>query len=190
MRLILRLFLIPMILFVSSCARHTIPDTPAPNMIGDFAKGYQLQRGDRVRLNVFNEANLSGEFTVDTSGKISLPLIGTVIADGATAATLQTRVEEVLVRSGYLHDPKISVEIVTYRPFYVLGEVKSPGEFPYTVGMSVLSAVARAGGYDYRAREGTVILSRMTDGVSVDYRADERTPIAPGDIIRVTERYF
>ena len=190
MRVLLSLVLVAVSLTLSACARHSLPDQPAPAAIGNFTEGYELEPGNRVRVIVFNEANLSGEFLVDPSGNLSMPLIGTVPAGGATAKMLATRVEDVLKRSGYLRDPKVAIEILSYRPFYVLGEVKQPGEFSYTTGMTVLSAVARAGGYDYRAREGEVVLVRVVDGIQHEFRATERTPILPGDVIRVVERYF
>ncbi|OJX67157.1 polysaccharide biosynthesis/export family protein [Magnetospirillum sp. 64-120] len=178
------------VLTLAGCSKLSIPTEDAPSSIGNFAEGYLLEPGNRVRIIVFNEQNLSGEFQIDTSGNLSMPLIGTVPAAGVTAPTLVKRVEDVLTRSNYMRNPKVAVEILTYRPFYVLGEVKQPGEYSYTVGMTVLSAVARAGGYDYRAREGEVILVRIVDGLERQYRGLERTPILPGDIIRVTERYF
>jgi Periplasmic protein involved in polysaccharide export len=178
------------LLALTGCARHSIPDQDAPSSVGNFSEGYLLEAGNRVRIIVFEEQNLSGEFQIDSSGNLSMPLIGTVPAIGVTAKTLAGRVEDVLTRGNYLRNPKVAVEVLTYRPFYVLGEVKQPGEFPYTVGMTVLSAVARAGGYDYRAREGVAILIRIVDGTEQQYRALERTPILPGDIVRVTERNF
>ncbi|HLO78611.1 MAG TPA: polysaccharide biosynthesis/export family protein [Magnetospirillum sp.] len=186
------LLLLSAILSISlaACTRHDLPDVRAPSTVEDFTEGYQLEPGNRIRIMVFNENNLSGEFVVDPSGNVAIPLVGTVPAKGATSKAMAQRVADQLVRSGYMRDPKIAVEIITFRPFYVLGEVKQPGEFQYSIGMTVLSAVARAGGYDYRAREGEVILGRVVNGKQAEYRADERTPILPGDIVRVVERYF
>lgn len=158
--------------------------------IASPAEGYVLEPGNRVRMTVFGENSLSGDFTLDPSGNIYLPLVGNVSASGMTAKTLARRIEELLRKDNYLQDPKVAVEVQTFRPFYVLGEVRSPGEFPYTTGMTVLSAIARAGGYDYRAREGEVVLVRVVDGEQKDYRAVERAPILPGDIIRVLQRRF
>lgn len=179
-----------MLMALAGCARHPLPDVMAPSSVGDFTEGYVLEPGNRVRVIVFNEQNLSGEFQIDSSGNLSMPLIGTVRAAGVTAHNLVGRVEEVLTHSNYMRNPKVAIEVLSYRPFYVLGEVKQPGEFSYLAGMTVLSAVARAGGYDYRAREDEVILVRIVDGKEQQFRAIERTPILPGDIIRVTERYF
>lgn len=179
-----------MMMVLAGCARTPLPDAVAPDSIGNFTEGYVLEPGNRVRVIVFNEQNLSGEFQIDSSGDLSMPLIGTVRAAGATSNLLAKRIEDVLTHNNYLRNPKAAVEVLTYRPFYVLGEVKQPGEFSYVVGLTVLSAVARAGGYDYRAQEGEAILVRIVDGKEKQYRASERTPILPGDIIRVTERFF
>lgn len=154
------------------------------------ADGYLLEPGNRVRVTVFNEMNLTGDFTLDPAGNLSFPLVGNVSASGLTSKALAQRLADALSKGGYFQDPKIAVEVQTFRPFYVLGEVRQPGEFPYATGMTVLSAIARAGGYDYRARQGEVIIARFEQNVQKDYRATERTPILPGDIIRVLERYF
>lgn len=178
------------VLFLSACSLTigTLPSEEAPRTIENPAENYLLEAGNKVRVTVFNETNLSGEFTVDPVGNLSMPLVGNIPAAGITSKTLGTRIEDTLRRANLMQDPKVAVEIQTFRPFYVLGEVRQPGEFPYTSGMTVLSAIARAGGYDYRAREETVVLVRTIQGKQVYYRADERTPILPGDIIRVLER--
>jgi len=166
------------------------PSEEAPAKIASPADGYLLEAGNRVRLIVFNQENLSGTFSLDAAGNISLPLLGNVPAAGITAATLSSRITAVLRREGYMQDPKVAVEVETFRPFYVLGEVRTPGEFPYTNGLTVLSAIARAGGYDYRAREGEVLLVRQVNGEQKEYRGIERTPILPGDIVKVQQRRF
>lgn len=176
-------------LALGGCTR-SLPDLTAPMKIQNPIDSYLLEPGNRVRLTVFGENNLSGDFTLDPSGNIALPLIGSIPASGITSEVLARRIEDALRRSNFMQSPRAAVEIIQFRPFYVLGEVRQPGEFPYTTGMTVLSAVARAGGYDYRAKESEVILTRLIDGEQVDYRAVERTPILPGDIIRVLERRF
>ena len=162
----------------------------APAKIVSPAEGYRLEPGNQVRLTVFSQDNLSGSFTLDATGAIALPLVGSVPARGITAAELASRVENTLRKNGYMRDPKVAVEVQTFRPFYVLGEVRQPGEFPYMTGMTVLSAVARAGGYDYRAVEDEVELVRQVGDAQKEYRAVERTPILPGDIIKVHQRRF
>lgn len=166
------------------------PSEPAPAKIANPAEGYLLEPGNRVRVIVFNETNLSGDFTVDPAGNIAMPLVGNIAASGITAKALSKRVEDALKRDNYMQVPSVAVEVQTFRPYYVLGEVRQPGEFPYTTGMTVLSAVARAGGYDYRARQGEVVLVRPADNGEKEYRATERTPLLPGDIVKVLERRF
>lgn len=178
-------------MLVAGCAGSvSFPSVEAPMKIDNPSDAYLLEPGNRVRLIVFNETNLSGDFTIDPVGNISLPLVGNVAASGVTAKTLAKRIEDLLKRDAYLQNPRVAVEVQTFRPFYVLGEVRTPGEFPYSTGMTVLSAVAKAGGYDYRAREGEVVLVRVADGEQKEYKAVERTPILPGDIVRVLQRRF
>ncbi|HYE01530.1 MAG TPA: polysaccharide biosynthesis/export family protein [Alphaproteobacteria bacterium] len=178
-------------LFLAACAGgESFPTVDAPMKVEGPAEGYRLEPGNRIRLTVFGESNLSGDFSLDPSGVLALPLVGNVPASGLDAATLAQRIGDLLKKNNYLQDPRVAVEVATFRPFYVLGEVREPGEFPYTSGMTVLSAVARAGGYDYRAREGEVVLVRVVNDEQVEYRAVERTPILPGDIIKVLERRF
>lgn len=176
---------------LAGCGSTTsFPSEDAPAKIGNPADAYLLEPGNRVRMIVFGESNLSGDFTVDPVGNMALPLVGNVPASGVTAKVLAKRIEDLLKRDNYMQDPRVAVEVQTFRPFYVLGEVRQPGEFPYMTGMTVLSAVAKAGGYDYRAREGEVLLVRFIEGQQQEYRATERTPILPGDIVKVLQRRF
>jgi len=179
-------------LFLQACGNTvgTFPTEDAPAVAADPTSGYLIEPGNRVRVIVFNEPGLSGDFTVDSLGNISLPLVGGVPASGLTGKGLATRIEEVLKRENFLQNPSVATEVQTFRPFYVLGEVRQPGEFIYTNGLTVLSAIARAGGYDYRARQGEVVLVRLVNGQQREYRATERTPILPGDIVKVLERRY
>lgn len=179
-----------LVLVLASCGGIDIPGESAPMSLMNPTEGYRLEPGNRVRVVVFGENNLSGDFTIDTLGNIALPLVGNVAAGGLTARLLSERIEAQLKRDNFMREPRVSIEVLTYRPFYVLGEVRAPGEFPYSSGMTVLSAVARAGGYDYRAKEGVFVLVREEAGQQKEYRATEKTPILPGDIIRVLERKF
>lgn len=146
--------------------------------------GYQLGSGDKIRVRVFGEDDLGGEFQVDGNGRISLPLIGELQAAGETAATLEQQIAAKLA-DGYLQDPKVSVEITTYRPFYVIGEVNRPGEYPYVNGMSALNAIALAGGYTEHANEGPIYVRRNGSVREEKLEADQMTRIYPGDTIRV-----
>ena len=120
---------------------------------------YHLGTGDKLRVNVYGEEDLSGEFLVDGSGQVQLPLVGQVKAAGLT---IHEFVSEVItsLKSGYLKDPKVSVEVLNYRPFYIMGEVNKPGEYPFENGLNVLGAIALAGGYTYRANDNDVYQHR------------------------------
>ena len=150
--------------------------------------GYRLASGDQVRVTVFRHPDLSGEFQVDGLGNISLPLTGQISVDGLTVQETEGKIRESLM-NGYLVDPQVSIEVLNYRPFDILGEVTNPGSYPYVNGMTVLNAVALAGGFSYRASEGRITVTRGgSNGREV--RAEPDTEILPGDIIRVPERFF
>lgn len=176
------------LVLLAGCAAGKLPGEAAPMTTANPAEGYILEPGNRVRVVVFGENGLSGDYQIDPVGQIALPLAGTVPAAGVTAEGLGQRIGALLQRGGYMRDPRVSIEVETFRPFYVLGEVRQPGEFPYMTGMTVLSAIAKAGGYDNWAYEDEVKLVRIINGTQHEYRANERTPILPGDIIRVVER--
>jgi protein involved in polysaccharide export with SLBB domain len=151
--------------------------------------GYKLDAGDRLRVIVFGEMDLGGEYEVDGSGFIRLPLIGQVRAAGLALYEFENSTKSALER-GYLKDARVSVEVINYRPFYILGQVNKPGEYPYVNGISVLSAVALAGGYTYRANEWSVYLRRRGTDEQRLVPADQVTLVQPGDIITVRERFF
>jgi protein involved in polysaccharide export with SLBB domain len=153
------------------------------------AEAYRLGSGDRVRVVVFGHDDLSGEFEVDDTGRVSLPLVGPVEAAGATAAELETRLAGAL-RPDYLLDPHVTVEVVGYRPIFILGEVENPGSYPYASGLTVVNAVALAGGYTYRASKRRVTIVRADDPQKTKERVEETAPVAPGDVIEVPERHF
>jgi len=151
--------------------------------------GYTLGPGDRIRLTVFGHEDLSGEFEVDGSGNVSLPLIRNVQAQGLTVGQLEQAVAERL-SPDFLKNPSVSVEVLNYRPFYIYGEVKNPGSYPFVNGMTVVNAVALAGGFTYRARTGKVRIIRAGDASRTPKDADKDTAVLPGDVIEVPERYF
>lgn len=151
--------------------------------------GYRLDAGDKVRVTVYGEDDLSGEFAVDGSGMLALPLIGQVPAAGRSLPDLEVSIANKL-RDGYLNDPKVSAQITAYRPFFIIGEVNKPGEYPFQSAMNVVTAVALAGGYTYRADESDVYVRRSGSTVEKELPADATTVINPGDTIRVTERFF
>ena len=166
----------------------TTSATPQLSPTGELL-GYTLGTGDRVRVTVFGEPDLSGEFEVDATGKISMPLIGDVRIAGLQMRDAEKAVANSLSQ-GYLANPRVNVEVLNYRPFYIIGEVNAPGSYPYVNGMSVLTAVALAGGYTYRARENRVVITRANDPQRRESPAGPDTPVLPGDIVRVPERFF
>ncbi|MCG8558836.1 MAG: polysaccharide export protein [Hyphomicrobiales bacterium] len=150
---------------------------------------YRLDSGDRLRIVVFGQQNLSRTYGVDGGGYISMPLIGAVAARGATTFELERRIAGQL-RVKYVKDPKVTVEVETYRPFFILGEVRRAGQFPYVNGMTVQTAVAIAGGFSERAKESEMELTRRANGRTVTRSVPPNYPVRPGDTIKVTERFF
>jgi polysaccharide export outer membrane protein len=150
---------------------------------------YTLGSGDRVRVIVFGQEALSNSYSVDGSGHIEMPLIGVVAAQGKTTAALGRDIEAKL-RDGFLRDPHVSVEVEAFRPFFVLGEVTTPGQYPYVNGMTAETAVAIAGGFTPRAYKDTVDVTRMVNGVQVNGQEPIKYPVQPGDTIVVRERFF
>ena len=150
---------------------------------------YRLGGGDRIRVIVFNEPDLSGEFDVDNSGNVALPLIGNTQAQGLTLREFEDEVAAAL-RDGYLKDPRVSIEVLNFRPFYIIGEVQSGGEYAYVPEMTVLNAVALAGGYTYRADERRVFITQVGSNKEVELRVEQGIKVLPGDVIRVPERFF
>jgi protein involved in polysaccharide export with SLBB domain len=153
------------------------------------SSAYKLDTGDKVKVIVYGEDDLSGEFDVDGSGFVRLPLIGQVRAAGLTLKDFEIAIEAKLA-TGYLVNPKVSVAVSNYRPFTILGEVNKPGEYPYENDMTVLNAVALGGGYTYRADKDDVYIRRKGSSSEVKMPADDRTTIYPGDTVRVDERIF
>ena len=156
----------------------------------DSVAGYALGPGDRVRLTVFRHEDLSGEFDVDGEGFLAMPLVGEIRGAGLNARQLESQIEGRLKEGGYLVNPQVSVEVLNYRPFYIIGEVNNPGSYQYVNGMTVINAVALAGGFSYRADQDDIIVTRGgSEGKKLnDVRLD--TPVLPGDIVEVTERFF
>ena len=169
-------------LALTACAGEPQPPAPATT-------DYTLGTGDQLRVIVFGENDLSGQFTVDDTGHIRLPLIGQVEARGRTLHEFESDVAAKLSQ-GYLKNPRVSVEVTNYRPFFIIGEVNKPGEYPYVNGMNVLNAVALAGGFTYRAREGEVYIKHAGSNDEVEVDVDAGGKVEPGDIIRVRERFF
>jgi polysaccharide export outer membrane protein len=150
---------------------------------------YTLGSGDRLRIIVFGQDSLSNTYAVDGAGNISMPLIGAVSAAGQTTIGLQHTLEAKF-RAGFLREPRISVEVEAFRPFFILGEVTAPGQYPFINGMTVETAVAVAGGFTPRAFKGDADLTRTIDGQQLTGRVPYTQSVHPGDTIVVRERYF
>jgi polysaccharide export outer membrane protein len=150
---------------------------------------YTLDSGDKLRIVVFGQDTLSNNYTVDAQGAVSLPLVGAVEARGLTTSQLGSAIAARL-RSGYVRDPSVAVEIETYRPFFVLGEVTFPGQYPYVPNMTVENAIAIAGGFTPRASKDKVTITRKVQGAPSRFVLPLRYPLRPGDTIEVSERWF
>jgi polysaccharide export outer membrane protein len=153
------------------------------------AASYVLGPNDRIRLKVYGESDITGEYEIDSSGHVSIPLAGHLEAAGLTTRQLERSITSALSK-GIVRDPRVNVEIALYRPYYILGEVKKSGEYPYRLGLTVMDAVASAGGFTYRANENKVYLRRSGGSAEEIYALDAPVPVFPGDNIRIPERYF
>ena len=150
---------------------------------------YRLGPNDRTRIIVYGQPTLTGEYVLDGNGVLAFPLIGNVPASGMTPAELQRAIAAKL-DPDYLHNPSVSVEVASRRPFYVVGEVQKPGSYPYVTDMNVLNAIATAGGQTYRANMGRFYIKRQVDGQVVRVSATQESRLQPGDTVVVRERYF
>ena len=168
-----------------TAACSTIPATP-----DDVAQltEYRLGPGDQLRITVFNEAELTGNYIVGSQGSISYPLVGEVHAAGLTLAEFSAQLQTAL--GAYIRNPNVSAEVVNYRPFFILGEVQRPGTYPYSASLTVLNAVATAGGFTYRANQNRVFIRHANENVERSYPLTVATPVLPGDTVRIGERLF
>ncbi len=152
-------------------------------------KGYALGAGDRLRITVYNEPDLSGEFEVNGQGLVSVPLLGQVQVMGKTTGEVQAILTQKYGKD-YLVNPSVTVEVLNYRPFFIIGEVNHPGSYPYVNGMTVINAVALAGGYTPRANHGEIKIKHSNESTQQERDAKEDTVVMPGDVIEVAERFF
>ena len=171
----------------NALAQQAQPLSPAS--AAENAESYVLGPNDRVRLKVYGEPDITGEYEVDNNGNVSIPLAGHIRAAGLTTRQLERAIASALSK-GIVRDPRVNVEVALYRPYYILGEVKKGGEYPYRLGLTVMDAVASAGGFTYRANENKVYLRRSGAGVEEVHALDAPVPVFPGDNIRIPERYF
>ena len=150
---------------------------------------YHLDAGDRLRVVVYGQEGLTNTYAIDAGGSITLPLIGAVPARGRTTAGLAAEISARL-RRGFIREPSVAVEIESYRPFFILGEVAAPGQYPYVPNMTVESAVAIAGGFSPRARRDSVTLTHTDASGPTRFVVPSGTPLSPGDTVLVGERWF
>jgi polysaccharide export outer membrane protein len=148
-----------------------------------------LHPGEKIRVIVFGEDRLSGEYEIDPAGFVSLPLAGTIKAAGLSKQQLERDLSKKF--SGeYLRKPRVTVDVTSFRPFYIMGEVTKAGEYPFKSGLNVMSAIAIAGGTTYRANRSTVLIQHIGENGFREYPLSPTIPVSPGDLIRVPERYF
>jgi protein involved in polysaccharide export with SLBB domain len=150
---------------------------------------YVLGPGDKLKVTVFGNDDLSGETEVDPSGQVTLPLIQQVPAAGKTVSQLEAEIRKKL-SPDFVKNPRLSIEVLNYRPFYIIGEVKNPGSYPYVAGMTVVNAIALAGGFTYRANKDEVQILRAADPAHKPASALRGDTVLPGDVIEVKERLF
>jgi polysaccharide export outer membrane protein len=156
---------------------------------GPADQPYRLDAGDKLRIVVYGQEGLTNTYAVDAGGSITMPLIGAVSAKGLTPAQLAASITAKL-KNGYIREPYVAAEVESYRPFYILGEVAAPGQYPYVPSMSIESAIAIAGGFTPRAQRSSVELTRNEGGGPVRVQVPLGTPLRPGDTILVGERWF
>lgn len=173
-------------LLVVACS----PGRDLPNLPAAASGAYRLGAGDVVRLITVGDDTLTGEFHVNDSGEIALPMLGPVRAAGLTPDALAGRVRDALVKANLYTAPSVSVEVTTYRPIFVLGEVSKPGQYSYQPGMTMVTAAAVAGGFTYRAVDQYASVVRTQDGVAIEGKATRQSYIQPGDVITIFERRF
>jgi protein involved in polysaccharide export with SLBB domain len=149
----------------------------------------KLEAGDKIHVRVYGEDNLTGDYQVSTGGYVALPLAGSVKAAGLPPPELERTLEAQFSKKG-LHNPKVTVDVMTFRPFYVLGEVQKPGQYPYQAGLNVLSAIAIAGGATYRASTSEVLIQRAGTGTLQKFPQSPMIAVMPGDLVRVPESIF
>jgi polysaccharide export outer membrane protein len=165
---------------------------PGPVVVAQpvaYDSAYHLDAGDKLRVVVYGQEGLTNTYAIDAAGSITMPLIGAVPARGRTPAGLAAEITAKL-RNGYIRDPSVAVEIESYRPFFILGEVQAPGQYPYVPNMTVESAVAIAGGFTPRAKRNMVTITHTDAGGSGRYVVPMGTSLSPGDTVFVGERWF
>jgi len=183
-----RSFCLMLLTGVAACAG---PGSGLPPLPDAAQTQYRLGPEDQVRVTVFNDPRLTGEFRISDAGNIALPLVGNIRAAGRTTGEVERAIEQEMRQKNLFRDPSVAVEVTQYRPIFVLGMVERGGQFPYQPGMTALTAVAVAGGFNYRAIRDYVSITRIgPEGRPIEYRAPREALVLPGDVITVFERRF
>jgi polysaccharide export outer membrane protein len=177
-------------LSLGGCASLRAPGYNLPPLPATPPGPYLLGTGDMLNIRIYDQAQLSGSYEVDDSGFITIPLLGPVPAAGHDTNMLTQSITSSLQKNGLILHPAVAVEVSTYRPFYILGEVNTPGQYPFRPGMTALTAISIAGGFTYRACQDYVGVTRNTGGNAAQYRAPTSALVQPGDVITVFERHF
>lgn len=169
----------------------SVSESPSLNtqVTDEQASNYTLGSGDLLKIIIFNQENMSGEYQVNGNGEVSLPLIGVLKVKGLSLRKVEEELKRKL-QPDYLLNPRISLQVMNFRPFYILGEVTDPKSYPFVDGMTYLNAVAIAGGYTYRAKKGYVYVVRGNDSYRKEVKLAIDQKVLPGDTIRVDERFF
>jgi polysaccharide export outer membrane protein len=176
---------------LGGCASTDAPVTSVAQANADIARDFRVASGDKVKITVFDEPNLTGEYQIGLDGRLDLPLIGRIAAAGASTSGLSESITTKLRDGGYVLAPRVAVEVTQHQPIFVLGEVKTPGQYPYVSEMTLEQAVAEAGGFTARASKGSVVLRRQQWGNARKIRlGNEVLQISPGDTITVEEAFF
>jgi polysaccharide export outer membrane protein len=175
----------------TGCALITSPGAGLPPLPAAPAGPYRLGAGDELAIRIYDQPQLTGGYTIDDSGMIDIPLLGFVPASGVSTDELAATITAALQSKNLILHPSVAVQVSRYRPFYILGEVTTPGQYPYRPRMTVLTAISIAGGFTYRAVQDYVAVTRDTGGSSpIQYRAPISALAQPGDVITVFERHF
>lgn len=175
---------------LSACVSGAMPDATPAELSSSHMQQYKLGPGDKLRVITFGHEDLTAEFLVSDSGEIAFPLVGQVKAAGSTLDQFADTLGTALKNGGFVINPNVSVEVIQYRPFYILGEVQKPGSYPYSSGLTAMSAIATAGGLTYRANQRKIYIRRADSTREMEVTVTAATPIMPGDTVRIGERIF
>lgn len=175
-------------LLLSACASGSAQGGPVAAAPAGMT-GYRLGAGDEIKVTVYGEPDLSGNFVVDGEGEIAMSLIGQAPIGNLTLTEASQSIEARL-KDGYLRDPKVTAELVKGRPYYILGEVNKPGEYPFVSGLTVMNAIASAGDFTYRADKGRIMVKSKDSPNEREVELTPTTVVRPGDTIRIRERFF